>query len=127
MEKAEKETKMSYNVLLEELISNIGGCGKFQWILTALVHLSKTISTWSMIHMSFNGLAPDFCCADGPRTQNLTDKASATQPCSGNNCTGCSNFQFDDSVSTVVSEVNNHLSFLYKYYSKYILINHLSM
>ena len=99
---------MSYSRLLDQLISDIGGCGKFQFILTFLLHISKTIVTWSMLHMTFNGQEPGFVCVDNLSGSSWTDEAFTNGTlgrCTTSNDSDCTIFQYDGSVRTVVTEV----------------------
>ena len=106
---------MSYNVMLEGLITNMGGCGKFQWILSSIMHLSKTIATWSMLHMSFIGQEPKFFCESNGRYPNGTvydTTYEGSKSCSSLNNTECIGYVFEDDMHTVVSEVSEPFFFL---------------
>ena len=104
---------MSYSGLLEDLIRDIGGCGRFQYALTALVQLSKTIATWTMIHMTFNGQEPSFTCINNLQTRNGTDidflYNVSDRSCTATNLSDCSRFQYDGSLHTIVSEVSSQI------------------
>ena len=107
---------MSYNIMLEGLIKDIGGCGKFQWILSAVLHLSKTIAAWSMLHMTFNGQEPKFFCTSNlpyanETVHNLTED-TLEKSCSIVNETKCGDFLYDSDMHTVVSEVSGRVSLL---------------
>ena len=100
---------MSYSKLLDQLISDIGGCGKFQITLTFLLHISKMIVTWSMLQMAFNGQEPGFLCADG-LTANYSwteeDFKNATlDRCSTSENSDCRSFIFDGTIQTVATQV----------------------
>ena len=101
---------MTFNVLLEDLLTDIGGCGKFQTILIVLIHCAKTISTWSMYHMTFTGQAPDFTCADNIDSETKTEAAynfsSDGSSCSSSNSSDCTSFLYDGTIHTAVSEVS---------------------
>ena len=101
---------MSYNVMLEGLIKDIGGCGKFQWILSIILHLSKTVAAWSMLQMTFNGQEPRFFCTSNVVDENgtvfdMTHNVSA-RSCSAVNGSECTGFRYEDEMHTVVSEVS---------------------
>ena len=104
---------MSYNVMLEGLISELGGCGRFQWILSLLMHLSKTIAAWSMLHMSFIGQEPKFFCesqsVDHNGTVYDTTYNRSERSCSAINNSACLGFRFEDDMHTVVSEVRTEM------------------
>ena len=101
---------MSYNVMLEGLVKDIGGCGKFQWTVSAMLHLSKTICAWSMLHMTFMGQEPKFFCASSDDVfantteNNITDR-NLKQSCTIGNGTKCEGFRYDSDMYTIVSEV----------------------
>lgn len=98
---------MTYNILLENLIDDLGGCGLYQWLLASIVHVGKTIATWSMITMTFAGQDPGFLCSNG-RSNNETYadfyNESRIDKCSVND-SSCSDYVFKDDMRTVVSEV----------------------
>lgn len=100
---------MSYNVMLESLIEDIGGCGKFQWSLSTIFHLSKTVAAWSMLHKMFNGQEPSFFCSRvvevGDKTAHEPAYNRSEKHCSVNG-TRCQTFVYDDAMHTVVSEVS---------------------
>ncbi|XP_053393558.1 organic cation transporter protein-like isoform X2 [Mercenaria mercenaria] len=98
---------MTYNVLLEDLITDLGGCGLYQWLLAAIVHVGKTIATWSMITMTFAGQDPGFLCYNGQYGNNesvahsyndtLEDKCNV-------NSSSCTDYVFQTHMKTVVSD-----------------------
>ena len=100
---------MSYSKRLDQLISDIGGCGKFQITVTSLLHISKTIVTWSMLQMAFNGQAPEFLCADSlNESYSLTEedfKNATLDRCTTSGNSECKNFIFDGTMQTIVTEV----------------------
>lgn len=102
---------MSYSVLIEDIIKDTGGCGRFQWALTTLVQLSKTIATWTMFHMMFNGQEPDFFCTDNVVYRNVSVPDTvyniSAKRCRTNIGTDCHNFQYDGTMRTIVSEVSS--------------------
>ncbi|WAQ96662.1 YLX3-like protein [Mya arenaria] len=57
---------MSYSTHLEDMVGEMGGCGRFQWVTAIVVQASKTLAAWSMLHMTFNGQAPNFRCSPDP-------------------------------------------------------------
>ena len=101
---------MSYNVMLEGLIKDIGGCGKFQWCLCAIMHLSKTIAAWTMLHMTFNGQEPTFFCRNNAYGVGYNQSENS---CFTVNGTDCTSFRYDDEMHTAVSEVSRNDVFTY--------------
>ena len=108
---------MSYNVMLEGLITNMGGCGKFQWILSSIMHLSKTIATWSMLHMSYIGQEPTFFCESNDHYSNGTvydtTYDGSKRSCSSLNNSECIGYVYEDDMHTVVSEVRLFFFFFF--------------
>ena len=106
---------MGYSEHLEDVVRRTGGCGRFQWILCLLVHSGKTAVTWSMLAMTFMGHNPGFRCAGNTDSAasggnqsygNLSDTVFDGQ-CSASNATEeCSQFQYDPSMVTLVTEVH---------------------
>ena len=99
---------MTFNVLLEGLFKDIGGCGKFQWLLAILVHMSKTISTWTMIHMTFFGQEPGFLCTNNlyKNSGSLDNNTLFDHTCTVTNLSDCTSFRYDGTMHTVVSQVS---------------------
>ena len=96
---------------LEDVIKDIGGCGRFQCILSVIIHSMKCIVCFSMLAMVFCGAVPDWWCIDelpshydgdivGNRT--LSHYKSCT---TGNGSGTCTTFLYVGSISTVVTEV----------------------
>lgn len=98
---------MTYNVLLEDLINDLGGCGLYQWILASIVHVGKTMATWSMITMTFAGQSPGFLCGSGQygTNESLANiyNDSIVDVCSSNG-SSCTNYVFEDDMTTIVTE-----------------------
>lgn len=114
---------------LEEVIEEIGGFGKFQVFLHGSILLSKVSITWSLLIMAFAGAAPDWWCvypnttyttASGAINYNTTVLPSSSpnvtvpemtksfQTCTppSNESSVCQSFVFDDSMRTIINEVN---------------------
>lgn len=94
---------MSYNVLLEEMISDLGGCGRFQWITSIIGQSSKTIAAWSMLAMTFNGQQPDFMCRSTKGNESMS--RDYDNECNPENVTQCGGYEFSDDMDTIVNEV----------------------
>lgn len=112
---------------LEEVIEETGGFGKFQFLLHGSILLSKVSITWSLLIMAFAGAAPDWWCVYPnttytptaainystivfPPSTNVTvpGMAKSFQTCTppSNESAVCQSFVFDDSMRTIINEVN---------------------
>ncbi|MEW8366525.1 MAG: hypothetical protein AB2700_09830, partial [Candidatus Thiodiazotropha taylori] len=108
---------MSYlpAVHLEDIIQGLGGCGRFQVILTFIVHTMKCVVCFTMVAMTFGAAVPDWWCLDdliGHNTSDVLGNKSLPQfqSCSyGNGTNDCSTFLYADSMKTVVTEVGMSL------------------
>lgn len=109
---------------LESLIDECGGFSRFQFILFAIVMISKLSATWSTLMMSFAGAVPGWECVYN--TSNTTDidlyTSNTTNTYLTNNrnllnssyqqcrppenasVDSCMEYHFDDSMNTVVNE-----------------------
>lgn len=97
---------MSYSLLLEDLIHDVGGCGRFQWLTAIIGQSAKTIVAMSMLAMTFNGQQPDFYCThDHWTTNNSITEPTFDKQCEPENVTVCNGYVFEDSMNTVVNEV----------------------
>ena len=96
---------------LEDVIKDIGGCGRFQITVSIIVHSMKCIVCFTMIFMVFGAAVPDWWCAADMIGQNTSDVAwkhndSSYQSCKFHNKTEtCSRFHYDDSMKTVITKV----------------------
>ena len=103
-------------VHLEDIIQDLGGCGRFQIILTFIVHTMKGVVCFTMVAMTFGAAVPDWWCLDDLIGQNTSDvlgnkSLPQFQSCSyGNGTKVCSIFLYADSMKTVVTEVGIFLS-----------------
>ncbi|CAG2246055.1 SLC22A15 [Mytilus edulis] len=96
------------NEYLESVLTDLGGLGRYQFILTLVVLGSKATVAWSVLMMAFGGVMPDWSCewhteSGEPFMSNVTfDKK-----CSLENTTeklDCVSRKFDESMNTIVSE-----------------------
>ncbi|VDI77243.1 Hypothetical predicted protein [Mytilus galloprovincialis] len=98
------------NEYLENVLENIGGCGRFQFLLNFFVLGTKTVVAWSTLMMSFGGVVPDWTCTwNTDSGDKYMPNSTFVKQCSISNSTInpiCSSRQFDSSKSTVVSEWN---------------------
>ena len=89
----------------DDIISDLGGCGRFQIRIALIVHVIKTITNWSMISMVFLTAVPDWQCKDDiniTKPNNISLEKSCVNV-DGNKCTS---FEFfDKEMRTIVSEV----------------------
>ncbi|WAQ96665.1 S22A5-like protein [Mya arenaria] len=105
---------MTYNVLLEDIVRQTGGCGLYQWLLCLIVHTGKTISSWSLIAMTFIGQDPGFRCLDGAvrnesgqgyGQRNTTGgEGFYDSQCELDNTTSLASYNYDPRMVTIVSE-----------------------
>ncbi|KAL4240982.1 hypothetical protein ACF0H5_001764 [Mactra antiquata] len=97
---------MPYNVLLEDIIRDVGGCGRFQWITAIIVHASTCIASWSMLAMTFNGQQPDFMCSKTDIGNSSVNQSVFDNVCHVNQTDNCDDYIFNDDANTVVNEWN---------------------
>ena len=105
---------------LEDLIENVGGCGRFQIALSFIVHSMKCIVCFTMVAMVFGAAVPDWWCLDDVNERNVSDLISSQntsqyKTCEPVNATKvCSKFRFADTMRTVVTEVRTVISQNYR-------------
>ena len=96
---------------LEDVIQDIGGCGRFQIILSVIIHSMKCIVCFTMVFMAFGAAVPDWWCMDEFLEQNSTAVPTTTNITQYKSCTAfngtkqCSSFFYADTMKTVVTEV----------------------
>jgi hypothetical protein len=103
------------NVLLENLITECGGVGRFQIVMIVIANALKLPVAWSMNMMAFGAAVPDWWCSDDVIEQNstndgadiMTPNHTAYQSCTAvNTSQACSSYVWGDrDMRTVVSEV----------------------
>lgn len=98
--------------ILEDLLEECGGFGRFQTMLLVTVLLSKMCTAWSQFMMTFAGAYPDWWC-DWNTTDamtSLTDQNNSLyKTCdiavNNTNVTNeCSRYIFDETMTTAISE-----------------------
>ena len=92
----------------EDLIEELGGCGKYQWLTSFFLQSSKTIIAFSMLAMTFNGQQPDFSCISQNNTRASNETGAVTIPLSACEPDGkvCDEYVFHiDDMNTIVNEV----------------------
>ncbi|XP_012937307.1 solute carrier family 22 member 4 [Aplysia californica] len=62
---------------VEQLVTDLSACGRFQVLLTAITYLVKTAGSWAMMMMAFGSFHPGWTCTDletmdGNKSQNLS-------------------------------------------------------
>ena len=110
--------KMEKELSPDEVIAELGGCGKFQWRLNIIVHLMKTLMCFSVTSMILISATPPWRCSDvdlcsGVASVNQTKSNGSENSlltCPPKLCTigntRCEHFQFDDGLTTMVTEVS---------------------
>jgi hypothetical protein len=103
------------NQLLENILSEAGGLGRFQFLIISVINLGKFPITWSVIMMTYGGATPDWWCYDYRKNSSIlkennnnvneTMGASIFKMCNVNGSEFCSSVHFDPDMKTVISEV----------------------
>ncbi|XP_052259345.1 solute carrier family 22 member 16-like isoform X2 [Dreissena polymorpha] len=95
---------MSYSALLVDLVTDLGGCGRSQWLTAFVGQGAKIGAALSMLHMTFNGQRSNFRC-DHPHILLSNATFLFDNACKIENGTGqCDNVVFENSIHTVVDE-----------------------
>ncbi|KAK3095465.1 hypothetical protein FSP39_015004 [Pinctada imbricata] len=106
------------NELLERIIDQCGGLGRFQALAIVVFLISKGSVTWSTMMMAFGGAIPDWWCLwnnqsisqqTGNGSHIVRSLKSCSAPRQGNESSGeisCSSREFATDKWTVVSEVS---------------------
>ena len=92
----------------DDIIHELGGCGRFQIQMAVIVHTMKIVFCWSSMAMIFVTATPKWWCTDEADQMNLTlsTNTSRFKTCETGNDTTCSTFDFETTdMHTVVSEV----------------------
>lgn len=117
----------------EEIIEKIGGCGKYQYFLSVMIHLMKLPTVFTMYLMLFSIATPKWWCGEtdyeslvfynlrfnaSDGTINTTSKESLhhvafntsnsydnSKNCKNRNGTECKSIIFSGDMNTIVSEV----------------------
>ncbi|WAR11431.1 OCTL-like protein, partial [Mya arenaria] len=96
----------------DEVIEELGGCGRFQWRINVIAHLMKTIICFSTTGMILISATPRWRCADSKLCTNNTlmesFNESAASVCPIKTCSignsSCQNIQFEDRMKTMVTD-----------------------
>ena len=98
----------------DDVIRELGGCGRFQIKLALTVHLINLVIVWSLHSMIFTTAAPKWQCADDNLDSSDYTLHSANntlqESCTRQNGTACSHFVFAKDMRTIVSEVRGIVS-----------------
>lgn len=93
----------------DDIIHELGGCGRFQLRIAIVVHLMKTIVCWCSMSMVFVSATPDWWCIDDVSNDNLNETtdnvSSAYKACHRSNGSTCATIEFSTEMRTIVSEV----------------------
>ncbi|CAL1525830.1 unnamed protein product [Lymnaea stagnalis] len=88
----------------EDILEELGGMGKFQWLVTICIASAQFTMGWSMLQMSFASMVPDYTCIVGEGGNDTTFNDTDTLNVCEVNGTECSRYLFHGSVNTVSSE-----------------------
>ena len=96
----------------DEIIEELGGCGRFQKCMGFTVHLTKTLISFSVMSTIMLTATPNWWCIDDSTDNNNTvctdDNGNKTRMCHEKTCrlnnTKCVKYEFSG-VRTAVSEV----------------------
>ncbi|XP_052815175.1 solute carrier family 22 member 13-like isoform X1 [Mya arenaria] len=93
---------------IEELLNESGGCGRYQILLTLIIHFSKFIVCFTQLFMVFGGATPKWRCIEGMSENatlltNGTDEESCYVTVNGVS-KQCEVFSFNDDMNTAVSQ-----------------------
>ncbi|KAL4239284.1 hypothetical protein ACF0H5_000101 [Mactra antiquata] len=93
---------------LENALKQTGGCGRYQILLTLIIHSMKCIVCFTMVFMVFGAAKSDWWCIEGLNEDNVTFTTDLPQYLSCtlfNSTQPCTKFYFDESkITTVISE-----------------------
>jgi hypothetical protein len=71
------------NDYLENILDDLGGCGRFQFLLTFYVLGTKVVVSWSALMMSFGGAVPEWSCSwEDSLGEKYMPNATFTKKCS---------------------------------------------
>ena len=102
----------------DEVIQELGGCGRFQVRVAVIIHLMNIVATWSMYAMVFVSASTKWRCRDDDSflldELNVSQDINKTfgQVCHNRNGSSCSEFEFATTdMHTIVTEVRIFLLF----------------
>ncbi|KAH3855735.1 solute carrier family 22 member 6-A-like [Dreissena polymorpha] len=103
----------------DKIIEEIGGCGRFQWRMSALIHSMKTVVAFCLVASVLMSKKPAawWCRTSydvnatgsvGDATASCASQPNATncflKTCRPRNVSGCEAYEYDNSPSTLVTE-----------------------
>ncbi|KAK3598872.1 hypothetical protein CHS0354_008621 [Potamilus streckersoni] len=93
---------------IEDLIRELGGYGRYQILMTTIIHTYQAVQVFSMYAMTFAGAIPLWHCSDNVNSSvnvfNDNENETVRVKACFLNGTACSTYQFDHKVNTIVSE-----------------------
>ena len=108
---------MATSVRPEKVLGHLGGCGRYQILLATTLHSMKLTTAWTLYAMVMTAVVPRWRCKHTVTSLNISEKANSsyTSLTVANNslektCSvqgqACDVFEFDDYMTTMVSEVS---------------------
>ncbi|XP_062621143.1 solute carrier family 22 member 4-like [Saccostrea cucullata] len=101
----------SLNLALEDIITECGGFGRFQYIVIGVAFLVKVSCAWSVLMMQFAGASPEWWCTWNTNTSygyTGNDSKETLEVCKAPNNESlygrCSSFRFSSEINTIVNE-----------------------
>ncbi|XP_053391711.1 solute carrier family 22 member 7-like, partial [Mercenaria mercenaria] len=88
----------------DDVIKDLGGCGRYQIRLSVTVHLVKTLFSFSYTSLVIITSVPTWWCEENIYNNGTFLESSGTQSCSITNGTECHLFSFEEGTNTIVSE-----------------------
>ena len=93
----------------DEVIYELGGCGRFQIQFALMIHTMNIVIVWCLNSMIFITAVPKWRCTNEQNTTEATDN-TFEEKCIVHNGTECSSFEFSEDMHTIVDEVRNLMS-----------------
>jgi len=101
----------------DEVIEELGGCGKFQWRLNIVAHLMKFSACFGSMSIILTSATPNWWCSNtehcinAVNTSTIRSNSTNMTTCPEKTCKmgnySCDTFQFDNNMKTIVSEVRS--------------------
>lgn len=108
---------MADDIRPDDIIEDLGGCGRYQWRLNIAFHIIKMAVTFSVMSMVLMSQTPKWSCADDCNN-NMVVVLNTTKPSaeyisecqekscfSSNSNASCKTFKFHSESETFVTEV----------------------
>ena len=108
---------MATSVRPEKVLGHLGGCGRYQILLATTLHSMKLTTAWTLYAMVMTAVVPRWRCKHVMTMLNTTEKTNSsynsltvTNSSLEKTCSvqgqACDVFEFDDYMTTMVSEVS---------------------